>query len=156
MQHPDIFTRPVCDQLIARIHRITPGTRPQWGTMNAAQMLAHCSKAYDALYDADHQRRWPPAKGLKRFMLKLLVKGTVCGPKPYPRNGRTAPSFVVADHRELEHECTKLVNYLNKVQSAGAASFQGKASASFGPLNVNEWNTLFYKHLHHHLTQFGV
>ncbi len=156
MHHPDIFSRPVCDELIARIHRITPETRPQWGKMNAAQMLAHCSRAYDALYDEAHRRQFPPATGFKRMLLKLFVKPTVAGPKPYPRNGRTAPSFVVADARDFEHEREKLVAYINKVQALGAAHFEGKDSHSFGPMTADEWNTTFHKHLDHHLTQFGV
>ncbi|MBS1941089.1 MAG: DUF1569 domain-containing protein [Bacteroidetes bacterium] len=156
MHHPDIFTRPVCDALIARIGRITPDTRPQWGKMHAAQMLAHCSRAYDALYDETHRRQYPPATGFKRALLALFVKPTVAGPKPYPRNGRTAPSFVVADERDFEHEREKLVAYINKVQALGAAHFEGKDSHSFGPMTAEEWNTTFYKHLDHHLTQFGV
>ena len=124
--------------------------------MNAAQMLAHCSRAYDALYDEAHRRQFPPATGLKRMLLKLFVKPTVAGPKPYPRNGRTAPSFVVADERDLGRERTRLVGYINQVQALGAAHFEVKDSHSFGPLSADEWNTTFYKHLDHHLIQFGV
>lgn len=156
MHHPDIFSRPVCDELIARIHRITPETRPQWGKMNAAQMLAHCSKAYDTLYDEDYIRKNPAIKGLKRLLLRLFVMRIVTGPKPYPRNGRTAPSFMVADERDLAQERAKLEAYINKVQRLGTAHFHNKDSSSFGPLIADEWNTLFYKHLDHHLRQFGV
>ena len=34
--------------------------------------------------------------------------------------------------------------------------FEGKESNSFGPLTKGEWNNMFYKHLDHHLSQFGV
>lgn len=152
----DIFERRVCDDLIARMDRITPATQPQWGRMNAAQMLAHCSKPYDTLYDAEYQRRYPPHTGFMRFLLKLLVKPLVVGPKPYKRNTKTAPSYVVADERVFATERAKLVGYLNKVQALGRKEFEGKLSYSFGPLTADEWNTLFYKHLDHHLRQFGV
>ena len=152
----DIFDRTVCDELIARIRRITPETRPAWGKMNAAQMLAHCSKPYDTLYDADYQKNNPPATGLMSVILRWVAKPLVTGPKPYKPNTRTAPSYVVADARDLQRERDKLVGYIDRVQALGRAHFEGKPSHSFGPLTAPEWNVLFYKHLDHHLRQFGV
>lgn len=156
MSFPNIFDRTVGDELIARIDRISPDTRPQWGKMNAAQMMAHCSKIYDTLYDAEYQRKNPPPNSLVRFLLKSLVKPMVVGPKPYKPSSRTAPSYVVADAREHGQERNNLVGYINKVQSLGASHFEGKMSYSFGPLTAAEWSALFYKHLDHHLRQFGV
>lgn len=153
---PDVFSRPVVDTLIARIDRITPSSTPQWGKMNAAQMLAHASKPYDTLYDAAYKAKYPPHSGAMRFLLKFLVKPLVTGPKPYKPNTRTAPSYVVADERDLHRERTKLVGYLNQVQAEGRKEFEGRLSYSFGPLTADEWNALFYKHLDHHLRQFGV
>lgn len=152
----NIFDRTVCDELIARIDRLTIATQPKWGKMDAAQMLAHCSKPYDTLYDAAYRKQYPPHTGVMRFMLNLLVKPLVVGPKPYKPNTRTAPSYVVADEREFTTERTKLIGYLNRVQALGKEEFEGKSSYSFGPLSANEWSVLFYKHLDHHLLQFGV
>jgi hypothetical protein len=42
------------------------------------------------------------------------------------------------------------------VASLGKEHFEGKESLSFGPMTAQEWNNLFYKHLDHHLNQFGV
>lgn len=156
MSYPNIFDRSVTDELIARIDRIAADTDPKWGVMNAAQMMAHCSKVYDTLYDAEYQRKNPPHTGGMRFLLRLLVKPMVVGPKPYKPSSRTAPSYVVADTREHRQERNKLVAYLDRVQTLGASHFEGKMSYSFGPLTAAEWNVLFYKHLDHHLRQFGV
>lgn len=153
---PDIFSRDVVDALKARIQSLTPETRPQWGKMNAAQMLAHASKPYDTLYDAEYQRRYPPHTGLMRVLLNWLVKPLVVGPKPYKPNTRTAPSYVVADERDLVREREKLIGYLYRVQAERRAGFEGRLSYSFGPLTADEWNALFYKHLDHHLRQFGA
>lgn len=156
MDHPNIFDRAVSDELIARVQRIEPDSVPKWGVMNAAQMMAHCSKIYDTLFDAEYRRRYPPHTGVMRFLLRTFVKPMVVGPKPYKTNTRTAPSYVVADARDLGLERSKLVEYINKVQGLGAAHFEGKLSYSFGPLTAAEWSVLFYKHLDHHLRQFGV
>ncbi len=86
----------------------------------------------------------------------MFVKAPVVGPKPYPKNGRTAPEFIIADPRDFEAEKIKLINYLKKTQQLGTDHFQNRESHSFGPLTSNEWNVLFSKHIDHHLTQFGV
>jgi hypothetical protein len=80
----------------------------------------------------------------------------VVGPKPYKRNSKTAPQFLIVSARNFEEEKKRLTEYLNKTQELGADYFDGKASHSFGKLTKQEWNTMFYKHLNHHLTQFGV
>ncbi len=137
---------------IDRINQLTADTQPQWGKMNVGQMMAHCSVAYDmALTD-----KYPKAGAITRFMLKLFVKSAVVGPKPYPKNGRTAPEFVINDERDFETEKNRLIDNLKKVQELGAGHFDNKESVSFGKLTKDEWNVLFSKHLDHHLTQFGV
>ena len=76
--------------------------------------------------------------------------------KPYPRNGRTAPQFIIADKREFDTEKKRLIDFINKTQELGDKYFESKESHSFGKLSSQEWNNSFYKHLDHHLTQFGV
>lgn len=137
---------------LARINKLSPTTQAKWGKMNVAQMLAHCNVAYDMAHTNQYQK--PGA--FKTFFLKLFVKSAVVGPKPYPKNGRTAPEFVIADSRDFEMEKKKLVLYILKTQKLGADHFEGRESHSFGSLTSQEWNVMFSKHLDHHLTQFGV
>ena len=63
---------------------------------------------------------------------------------------------MIGDQRDFEKEKKRLVDYINKVKDQGENYFDGRESRSFGPLTSNEWNNLFYKHLDHHLQQFGV
>ena len=56
----------------------------------------------------------------------------------------------------FEEEKEKIIDYINKTQELGATHFDGKESHSLGKLTINEWNNLFYKHIDHHLNQFGV
>ena len=56
----------------------------------------------------------------------------------------------------FDAERERLVAYLRRTRELGADHFDGKESHSFGPLTRTEWSNLFYKHLDHHLTQFGV
>ena len=50
----------------------------------------------------------------------------------------------------------RLIDYIKKSKDLVEDHFEGKESHSFGSLNKEEWNNMFYKHLDHHLNQFGV
>lgn len=139
-------------ELTDRINRLTPATTPQWGKMTVGQMLAHCNVSYEMLYD----NKWPKPGPLKRFIINLFVKQAVVGPKPYGRNTPTAPQFRQKAPKDFATEKQRLMDYLQRVLKEGEGAFEGRESHSFGPLTKGEWNTMFYKHLDHHLTQFGV
>lgn len=148
----NIFDPKDTEEIIERINNLSPETQPLWGKMKVAEMLAHCNVAYEMVYTDKH----PKPTGFKKFMIKLFAKQLVVGPKPYKRNLRTAPEFLISDERDFETEKKRLIDHLEKTQQLGAAHFDGKDSHAFGALSEKEWNTLFYKHLDHHLGQFGV
>ena len=148
----NIFDAKENEIVIGRIHNLQHTTRPLWGKMSADQMLAHCNVTYEMAFEDKH----PKPNGFTKFMLKLFVKNAVVGSKPYKKNGRTAPQFLITDARNFEEEKTRLTSYLKKAQSLGADYFDNMESHSFGKLTKQEWNIMFYKHLDHHLNQFGV
>ncbi len=120
--------------------------------MNVAQMLAHCNVTYEMTYENKH----PKPGMLMKVILKLFVKKIVTNETPYKHNSKTAPAFIITDSRDFEKEKSRLINYITKTQQLGEATFDNKESHSFGALNKTEWNNMFYKHLDHHLRQFGV
>lgn len=148
----NIFDLKETNAVISRINKLDVMTKPSWGRMSADQMLAHCNVTYEMVFEDKHKK----PNGFTKFMLKLFVKNLVVGERPYKKNSKTAPQFLIVDARNFEAEKERLVNYLKKVQSLGENHFDGKESHSFGKLNKTQWNNMFYKHLNHHLTQFGV
>ena len=152
MALPNIFSKEVADDLVKRINALRPDTQPKWGKMSVGQMLAHCCVTYEMVYEDKH-----PAPGFfTKLMLNAFVKKIVLNEVPYKHNSRTGPQFLITDARDFDREKKRLIDYINKTQQLGGAHFDGKASLSFGPLNTTEWNNMFYKHLNHHLSQFGV
>jgi hypothetical protein len=148
----NIFDKEVTSQIISRIDSLTETTQPNWGKMSVSQMLAHCCVAYEMVYTNKHAR----PNALVRKMLKWFIKKPVVNEVPYPKNGRTAPQFIISDARAFEVEKKRLVAFIIQTQELGESHFDGKESHSFGKLTITEWNNSFYKHLDHHLTQFGV
>ena len=152
MALPNIFKKPVTDQLITRINNLTPDSKPLWGKMAVGQMLAHCNVAYELNFENIH----PKPNPVKKFFIKLFAKNIVVSEKPYKKNSPTASEFLVKDDKDFEQEKERLVNYLNKCLELGEEHFDNLDSHAFGKLTKTEWNNLYYKHLDHHLQQFGV
>ncbi|MBL0171207.1 MAG: DUF1569 domain-containing protein [Gemmatimonadaceae bacterium] len=148
----NVFDSLVVAELVSRINRLSPTTPAAWGKMSVDQMLAHCNVSYEMVYEDKHPRPGP----LKSLVLKALVKRAVVGPRPYRRNTPTAPQFKMVSPKDFEQEKQRLIGFLERVQRDGERAFEGRSSHSFGPLSTTEWSTMFYKHLDHHLTQFGV
>ena len=148
----NIFEKLVTDGIIERINKLSPDSRPVWGEMSVAQMLAHYSVSYELIYEDKH----PRPNGFIRFLLRSFVKDSVVNDKPYKKNSRTGPAFLITDEKEFMSEKERLVNYIIRTYELGAVHFDLKESHSFGKLSLTEWSNTFYKHLDHHLNQFSV
>jgi hypothetical protein len=152
MALPNIFTAEVSNTIIQRINSLSATQQALWGTMSVGQMLAHCNVTYEMVFETKH----PKPNFFIQLMLKMFVKSKVVSKAPYGQNGQTAPQFIIKETKDFNIEKERLIQYIQKVQQLGEQHFDGKESLSFGTLNKTEWNNMFYKHLDHHLRQFGV
>jgi Protein of unknown function (DUF1569) len=152
MALPNIFQENVVRDITNRIDKLSTATNPSWGKMNVAEMLAHCNVTYELALEDKH----PKASGLQKFLMKLFVKKIVVSEKPYAKNSQTAPVFKVPKEQDFQLQKSRMISYLGNVAQLGPTHFEGKESHSFGKLSSQEWNNMFYKHLDHHLNQFGV
>lgn len=152
MLSPSVFKSNTNEQSISRLEKLNPNTKAVWGKMNAGQMLAHLNVAYDMAFDKADVK----INGITRFMLKAFVKNKVVGEKPYPKNGQTAPFFLMKEDKDFEKEKQALISNIKQVESKGESWFEGKKSPSFGELTSSEWSQLFQKHIEHHFEQFAI
>jgi hypothetical protein len=148
----NIFQESVVKEISNRIDKLNTSTKPLWGTMSVSQMLAHCNVTYELVYEDKH----PKPNFLIKLLLKLFVKNAVVSEKPFGHSEKTAPQFLVKNDKNFEEEKIRLKNYIKKTQELGEDYFDQKESHSFGVLSKQEWNNMFYKHINHHLSQFGV
>ena len=148
-----IFTNEGVAQIRQRIDTLTPDTQRQWGKMDVSQMLAHCQAPLNVGLG-----RHPLGKYnfFIKFIGKMVKNSLVKGDKPFGKNAPTDKSFVVADSRKFEEEKAKLVESLESFSNAGRNSQLIGAHPFFGPLTQNEWDIMQWKHLDHHLRQFGA
>ena len=146
------FDAKTTEETFKRLEKLNYMSKPQWGKMNVAQMLAHLNVTYDLAYDKIQS----PTNFFTRILLKLLVKPLVTNDKPYKKNSHTAPVFIITNERDFEKEKSIFIDNVKETEAKGVAYFEGKENSSFGVLTSKEWSNLFYKHINHHFTQFGV
>lgn len=148
----NLFEASVADELKERISRLQPETQRLWGKMNAAQMLEHCSRGVEsALGD------FKPPRMLIGKILGGLIKSKALGnDEPLRRNSPTLPALIVVDDRDLAVERERLCRLIDRFVAAGPTGCTTHPHAFFGKLTPDEWAELMYKHLDHHLRQFGV
>ena len=135
-----------------RAAQVRPDSERLWGQMNPAQALAHCSRGMEwAVGD-----RIPPRMLMGRIIGRMVKPMVLRNDEPMRRNSPTAKSLVVKDDRDLETERGRLCRLIDRFAAGGPAGGTKNPHSFFGRLTPEEWATLMYKHLDHHLRQFGV
>ena len=152
MTMKNIFNAAEAEEVIGRIENLTVSSIPKWGSMSVSKMLANCCVTYEMVYTS----KYPRPNRLTRWILKKFIKNSVVSEKAYPKNGKTAAQFIIKSDPVFDTEKTRLIAFIKQTQILGATAFEGRDSHSLGCLTAKEWNVLFYKHLAHHLTHFGV
>ena len=118
----------------------------------AAQAVAHCAAGLEI---ALGERR-PPRALVGRIFGPVVRRLVLRDDAPMRRNSPTVPSMIVADARDLETERRRLVRLIDRFESGGPSACTTHPHSFFGRLTPAEWAILQYKHLDHHLRQFGV
>jgi len=76
--------------------------------------------------------------------------------KPFGKNGPTHKTLKITDRKDFEVEKQKSKGYIKKFQTAGEEKCTGHPHPFFGKTTPREWSIGMYKHLYHHLRQFGA
>ena len=139
------------ESILRRLDALQADSPRQWGKMNAAQMVTHCARALETGAGERPMKQKLIGKILMPFFRKSIL-----GEKPFSRNGPTDPSFIVADEREFSTERQKLVDLIGRFVARGPAAAATQTHAFFGKMTGEEWGETMYKHIDHHLRQFGV
>jgi hypothetical protein len=148
----NLFNATAAKEVKERAAQLRRDSERQWGTMNPAQALAHCSAGLEwAVGD-----RVPPRMLVGRLVGRMVKPLALGNDDPMRRNSPTAKDLVVKDERDLETERERLCGLIDRFTSAGPEGCTTHPHSFFGPLKPAEWATLMYKHLDHHLRQFGV
>jgi hypothetical protein len=145
-----IYSKSDTKKIIARIQSLTSENIALWGTMNVDQMLKHCSAAVDVAYgEKVVEVKW---------MMKLLgrlVKNKVFNSE-FQKNSPTAKEFVFSESYDLEASKLELIQKYSRFSNEGKESIIVMNHPFWGKMSYEDWDKLMWKHIDHHLRQFGV
>ncbi len=148
----NLFEAARATELTERIERLRPDSTRQWGKMTAPQALAHCSVALEwAVGDS-----LAPRMMIGRVIGPLARRMAVRNDDPMQKNAPTAPTLKVADERELATEQARLIRLIDRFSTGGPKGCTTNPHSFFGRMTPDEWAVLMYKHVDHHLRQFGA
>lgn len=146
-----LFSKDTLDKSIERIQKIQSNQQPLWGKMNPSQMMDHCSETMKVARGQKHINRI-----FLSYVMGSLLKKSFYNDKPVPKNSPTHKSFIVTTTTELEKSKKELIDHLTAFQAGGVEKCTDAPHAFFGKLTKEQWGMGMYKHLDHHLKQFGV
>jgi hypothetical protein len=147
----NLFEPETVDEVIARIDKLQPASQRQWGKMDVAQMMAHCSITMDIASG----RLNPPRIFIGRLIAPFF-KSIYTNDKPFAKNGPTGKELIVVDRRDFAREREQLRVKVRDFYKGGEARCTRHPHPFFGSLSPYAWSRGMYKHLDHHLRQFGV
>lgn len=137
-------------ELVERLRRLRPETRAGWGSLDAARMLCHLADSLDAGLG---RLAVPPRQGpaiLRHFPMKQLALTVI----PMPKGAKAPPELLATAPRDFESDRRRVVVGIE--ESAAAPSGAGPEHFLFGRMTMEQWNALQWKHIDHHLRQFGM
>lgn len=143
-----LFDQSAYQEIKTRLNKLTPDHTPEWGKMNVGQMVTHCQFPFKvALSTKPRKRTWNP--------IPLMFKKSLYGDKPWRKGLPTVKIAKITDQRDLASERGKLISMIDAFYEKRDQQ-EWLPHPMFGNFTPEQWGKLEYKHLDHHLTQFGV
>ncbi len=149
MEIKNLFDPAVKQEIINRINSLTPQTERKWGKMDVAQMLAHLQVPMGvALGTHTVKGNW-----LMRLILPLFKKA-LYDEKPWKQGLPTDKTFVMTGTpKDFEKEKATLLEMIGRFTEANMIN---EKHPVFGKLTKEQWSKATWKHIDHHMKQFGA
>jgi hypothetical protein len=145
-----LWDEPARLKIIDRFHNLSPASRPAWGKLSAGQMIHHCT---DGLRMFIGEKKVTPKSGPLR---NPLVRHLVIHWLPWPKGAPTAPELIPPPYQgNWQTDLAELEAVINRIAARGPSGTFDPHRA-FGSLSANDVGALAWRHLDHHLRQFGL
>jgi len=138
------------------LNNLEPGAQAKWGKMNAQQMVEHVADFFGLSVNKIQFDLVTPEEHLPKYMAFLYsdkefrentkAPEGVMPEEPAPERYAGLPEAVTA----LKTEVNDFIVYFSEDPA------KKTTHPVFGSLDYNEWVLLHYKHVQHHLKQFGI
>ncbi len=133
-----------------RVAALSPDATARWGRMSAPRMVCHLAECLKmALGDLPVPSkklpiRYPP---LKQFIIFVA---------PFPKNVPTAPELVARAPGDWNADVADLQSLTDRVVQHHASGAPWLEHPAFGRMSDRAWGVQIFRHMDHHLKQFGA
>ena len=145
-----LFEPEAVAEVMSRLDALAPDAPRGWGKMNVGQMLAHCSAALEMAMG-----RINPPRALIGRLIGPFFRSLYTNDKPFTKGSPTDAALVMSDEKDFAKERDRLKGLVREFAACGEPKVTKNPHPFFGPLTPAEWGKGMYKHLDHHLKQFG-
>lgn len=142
-------------RLLERLARLTPESERRWGTLTPGEMLCHLGDAEEGVLGL-RNTPGPAVSGKPSPIAKLLF---ITLPLPWPKGVKTRPGV---DPRQagtrptdFESDRARVVAGLHALAAATADALPA-SHFRFGVMRLRDWQRWGWRHVNHHLRQFGL
>ncbi len=147
---PSLFDAQRRHEVLERIGRLAPDRKPLWGRFTAPEMVCHVS--CDLRQGLGELETGPPTGPLAHAPFNWLAIHVV----PWPKGkGQSPPEFLATRPTTWQADVSRLRELIRRFSDRGPAA-EWPASRVFGRISGRSWGIMLYKHLDHHLRQFGA
>jgi hypothetical protein len=146
---PSLRNEKIRNGLIQRLRRLTPETRPQWGSLDAPRLLCHLKDTFEMSL-GDIAVPSANIKAFHRFPLKHMFLYVA----PFPKGAKAPGELLSTAPGDFESDRQRAVGLIERL--AATPRGDGAEHPFFGSLTNEEWNVLQWKHISHHLKQFSL
>lgn len=136
-------------EVLDRLSGLSPDDKPKWGTMSAPQMVAHVSRQLKCAFGLEHDKPlstiwqfWP----FRNLVIYIL---------PWPHHLPTADAWKNPKRDGWDREIDQLRKLIQKF-SVKDDTVEWGTHPILGKLDAKDWAVVSYRHIDHHLRQFGT
>lgn len=135
-------------EIVQRLQSLSSSAKPKWGRLDAPHAVCHLGDTL-AMSLGELPVKSVNRKAFQCFPLKHLIMYVL----PFPKSVATAPELLSSTPQDFEADRGRLLKSIDRL--AALPGGKGPEHPFFGPLTNEEWNFLQWKHIDHHLKQFG-
>ncbi len=146
-----LFTQEVFEEINMRLESLNDNSESLWGKMNVSQMLAHCCEPLKIALGIETSIKEPY---IKKLILSLF-KHKLYDDSEWKKNLPTTDQFKITNDKYFDIEVENLKSLIEKFHREKNKSDWAE-HPMFGKFSPEQWGKMQFKHLDHHLRQFGV
>ena len=144
-----LLTEEAHTEINNRLLELSENSERQWGKMTVGQMTWHCQYPLKLAI----KNKENTSNG--NWLIKIFFKKSLYNNKPWRKGLPTAPQLKTKEPKDFITESAILIALINNFHDLKDRE-NWYPHPTFGAFTKEQWGQLQYKHLDHHLNQFGV